>query len=170
MSDEPDNRGLNAVVVGSVVIFLAGVGLCGWPSAEWPLPITGLVLPLLYMLGTPLIGLPLVAGLLVVLIAWWFIPVARRRAMVTTSSLVWLTAAFLASFGWYVAFWKTANTWRRPTHAFGCALISLGFMLVTAILGVVAARRRSEMLSVIVRGLAVLWAGTYGFAYFGELP
>jgi len=154
---------------GSGGIILAILWVCGAPSAELPLPITGLYLPLLDLFYYPLVGVPVALCLFIVLFTWWVWPVCAGRPFLTKRAWFGLLGVALGSGAWYAVNWQTANTWRRPSHAIGCALLDGILVLIILGIGFAAHTRRSAALSVLTRGIAVFWAASYGFPYFGEL-
>ena len=170
MSLAPENKiSMPVLVFASLAILLASISISGLASAEWPLPISGLILPL-FMLLIPWIGIPVFVILLMVLWFWWFRPFIRGSMVLKMSSLYMLGVLFLVSAGWYYLNWEAANTWRRPSHAIGCASINLALIVLITVTGLKAIKQQSQMLSMVVRAVAIVWAVTYGYAYFGELP
>ena len=136
---------------------------------QGPWPLTGLVFAFL-SLGMPAIGAPLLILLAVVPLFGWFRPLWRRRSVFTWTTWAGTGALALLSAAWFAWNWQLGLRWQGPTYTRGCAAIGATMVAGAAGLGGWGARRRSEPISIAARWLVMVWAVTYGFPYFGELP
>jgi len=155
-----------AAIVLSVVVATV---ISSNASRQNAMPISGLLV-VLFMMFSPLMGLPALAVLVFLVYYWWVRPVSHLRVHLSSSSWIFLACMVALSAFWYVHYWDIGLQWRGRYHLVGCALMSAALVVLAVVLAFVGTYRRSVVTSVCARWLVLTWVFTYGFAYFGELP
>ena len=157
---------LISTVAAGLLIALASVAAFRFGGGTLPLPILILlVIPLFVGLPLPLVVLCFVG------VFWaWCSFLFRGEPTVPRRTIILLYASAVLSLTWFALNWQYGVRWQGLFFTVSCLVLSIVFVVVSALLMWRARTAPSFVSSLITHTVLFAWLASYAFPLLGETP